>query len=1538
MSWSQEISQLVTEVDQLTSSVNVKQTALDASVAAAELNKTLAANNAVAAANSAAAALSSFQIAEGHKNTAVGVYGSLAAQQTALINSQNALSNASFAAGSASSIQQQNLSGINAAALHRSPNAITSMFIYDTSKDSDGGAWTEKCQHTSWWNESLNGKWLGAWSSETLARYAGATLGAELVTNGDFSNGTTGWTGYNGATLSVSSGELVITGTATDNPFASQGITTISGRVYRITATAKRGTFTNAQLQVGTAASGGATGFNLLNLSTTATQHTFDAVFTATSATSFINLQTWTNDNGVAYWDNVSVREVTTLTTASGDYYQSSADGRFYRLWKNLLRATDDLTLASWPKGNATITSGQADPNGGLTAFKLTENTANSSHIISCEGNVALLGQFYAASIFVKADGRTKFRVQVQTTNPSTATQYEFDLVAVTATRTFGSWAGDGAVITPVAGAIGWFRCTLYGQVPSAGSAVNYIIQLSNGANSYIGDGVSGIIIWRPQMELGAVATTYEAVPASSEVFRGNKRDFPRLAGIVAEASSVTIYDLTEPGRPMWCRWIASAFGNVSSVSAMQGRVLVGCVNGLVTLDHAGDNGRFQQSGNDRIFALTGRSAQTLISRQPQVYIVNSTVNAVAMTVLPDAPLDPVTGLRVPTIAVATSGGASVIRHTGSVETKAYFSAVCRSVVFDSAYLLVGGVGPNSFNGAWVWDLRDGAVQDYGRYFGAVVVSLNNNFDPQQVRRFGDEYAAIQGAGLNLLRQNKSASTRALLTRIAPTHNTGWMTGDIRRCFLSDAEVPAQSGAELLSNGGFDTDSGWTKGGTGVSWSSGRYTIADVAGADSFISQQIVSTKAGRTYRLTLDVVSNTTSSGTAGFRAVLGSGAGSTTPAVAWLDALTGIVTLDIPCTVDNAWLVLHVSQTDRQVVLESASLVEVVPDRSYKGKTALITGTLTRAQLASGTSLVGYSGFSTANYLREPYSADLDFGTGEWSTSAWVNIPINPELNGNIMSNSNVFNSGWAQDGVIVTPAYETAGGRVYSRLRQPTVTTGNNRLYRFTPTTSLNNVNISIYVRKVPGSTDKLVITPVGAWGSSTAVIYNPVTQTVTGASSATVEIIDADTVRLSFVVSKRAAEGSAYLNMLVINTTDGFFGGDTGGVLVSNFQITIGSTLKNYQDTGATITPIIHPLFDRKSSSGSYISLGLNQFGFLTTEVFDGTTARTVTASTAHNTATWLKAGANYTTDGSLAILVNGREIAVARGTPLLTLNNSNAVLTIGNSFALDAPFPGSIALLKLGATVPTPEQETFIYEQEKQLFRANAASVLPDSNPIVDMSYDDATDRWVALSSTNESYWTGLVRNSVTPVPAGSYSRVATTSGIELTARTTTNPGVDITIPEYILREELLKRTEPQTKLNRQVAIYDYVGGFTATTTNGSTALTSVASLTYPASYIGARISGTGIPANTFITGVSGTTIYISAAASASASGVAISFLDFELPVGMTAESVSSGGTTRREGSTQDYTRLYDGFVETIRFATAPGSTTWVQIKASRLVP
>jgi hypothetical protein len=217
----------------------------------------------------------------------------------------------------------------------------------------------------------------------------------------------------------------------------------------------------------------------------------------------------------------------------------------------------------------------------------------------------------------------------------------------------------------------------------------------------------------------------------------------------------------------------------------------------------------------------------------------------------------------------------------------------------------------------------------------------------------------------------------------------------------------------------------------------------------------------------------------------------------------------------------------------------------------------------------------------------------------------------------------------------------------------------------------------------------------------------------------------------------------------------------------------------------------------------------------------------------------------------------------------------------------------------------------MYEQEKQMFRDNAQCLLPDAGTVVDLAYDDVTDCWIAVSATNESSWTGLVRTGVTAVSAGSNTKLQATSNVKLNARSTTSPGVDVTLPTYNLKEQIIERGEAAAKLSRITSSFDYVGGFTATTVIGNTAITAVLGLVYPSTVNlrGCVVTGTGIPVSTTIVDVVGTTIYLSAKATAAATLVQVSLTDFPLPVGYEAKTVLINGTAKIEGSTKDFVRL-----------------------------
>jgi hypothetical protein len=163
---------------------------------------------------------------------------------------------------------------------------------------------------------------------------------------------------------------------------------------------------------------------------------------------------------------------------------------------------------------------------------------------------------------------------------------------------------------------------------------------------------------------------------------RGSRREFPAVAVIVAETGQVTIYDGDDPDLPMWmvfnvtANWsfITYASSNISSIFASNG-LLCSAANtvsgGLNIIKFVEDtfiryqgNNQIRKSNLDISNRNINQSTTPIISTSS---IVNGFINDVAMTVLPNAPIDDATGLPVPTIAVATDGGVSVIKDDGTV-------------------------------------------------------------------------------------------------------------------------------------------------------------------------------------------------------------------------------------------------------------------------------------------------------------------------------------------------------------------------------------------------------------------------------------------------------------------------------------------------------------------------------------------------------------------------------------------------------------------------------------------------------------------------------------------------------------------------------------------------------------------------------------------------------------------------------------------------------------------------------------------------------
>lgn len=130
------------------------------------------------------------------------------------------------------------------------------------------------------------------------------SYGPELVTNGSFSSGTTGWTTYNSATVSTVGGAIRVTNGASLWGSASIPFTTIVGRTYSLSQNNWLRTAYKTEISIGTTGAG----YSVLDVNNPVSGSSY--LFTATSTTSYVTIWAGSNVSGqYSDFDNISVRE-----------------------------------------------------------------------------------------------------------------------------------------------------------------------------------------------------------------------------------------------------------------------------------------------------------------------------------------------------------------------------------------------------------------------------------------------------------------------------------------------------------------------------------------------------------------------------------------------------------------------------------------------------------------------------------------------------------------------------------------------------------------------------------------------------------------------------------------------------------------------------------------------------------------------------------------------------------------------------------------------------------------------------------------------------------------------------------------------------------------------------------------------------------------------------------------------------------------------------------------------------------------------------
>jgi len=509
---------------------------------------------------------------------------------------------------------------------------------------------------------------------------------------------------------------------------------------------------------------------------------------------------------------------------------------------------------------------------------------------------------------------------------------------------------------------------------------------------------------------------------------RGSRKEFPAVAVIVMQEGTLTIYDGDDPDLPMWMVFTdnndnGSQFASAkmlscrtaTSIFMLNGMLMCGGKgayhDGATELNFLSDsakkhmnNGYYYSTLNISQRETTG-GYYTVTSGTPST--VSNLINDVAMTVLPNAPIDSATGLPIPTIAVATAAGVSVIKDDGTVVDitasagSSYSSSKFISMSSDGL-LVFPQHGSSATSGEYslmtipipssdrTTQTSSGSATD--KYIfndpTASFTSLPHGLGFSQngaLRIPGTQFLNYPN-GLAILDENPTSLSKAMVAYIKFDHNTGWMQGDIKGAFLSDTDATNVSRSNLISNGTFDSNAnGWSLlNGFSQSVSSSQLVLNRNGSTTDHGIETTITTVIGRQYVISVDVVSRQ-NSGTA----QISVGTSSDTRNVLNFGTYNdnGTVTLNFIAASITSYVTLGVDSTSNGIVTyDNVYVTEAEEDRSVNNNPLQVFGTITKSAVATGAELVGYGGWSTSNYLEQPYNSDLNFGSGDFYVMGWA------------------------------------------------------------------------------------------------------------------------------------------------------------------------------------------------------------------------------------------------------------------------------------------------------------------------------------------------------------------------------------------------------------------------------------------------------------------------------------------------------------------------------------------------------------------------
>ena len=384
-----------------------------------------------------------------------------------------------------------------------------------------------------------------------------------------------------------------------------------------------------------------------------------------------------------------------------------------------------------------------------------------------------------------------------------------------------------------------------------------------------------------------------------------------------------------------------------------------------------GFEGGIGQAGENHVFRLVS-----------DVGLRSGLVRGVDMFVHPNAPTNPISGMKIPTIAVATATGVAVI-HPDNTYTHSKYTDGIRSVSFDDN----GGLyyGRDTHTAYLHFAPADGLSKEgfgdgvsVGSPHSALTPLLGGGSSRNQISAHkgsvavaGNAYSGYSRKGLMISTPDPRSPNKGLTTFLDADYNTGVMADKCLGAWLCSTDPSTLAGGPAINPD--MTSAGWApNGGNYVSHTANSVKVNETGQSGVLITNALV---IGRAYRLRVSSGASSTaqleirnsSSGTDGLLAHMNAG---------------NVREVDFVAKTTNIYVRLPTGGT---AVLDTFEIAHGDHDRTHYDRGVEVIGTVTREPVAEGAELMGYN-IREGSALIAPRITDFDnIGTGDMSVTLW-------------------------------------------------------------------------------------------------------------------------------------------------------------------------------------------------------------------------------------------------------------------------------------------------------------------------------------------------------------------------------------------------------------------------------------------------------------------------------------------------------------------------------------------------------------------------